>query len=177
MNDKANRYLKHRAYQFVSYSPFTWSHSNYRMWPGSVLKYFLISNVFHSGSEGWKKACCNWKVMYNMSAEITVHYLSFKYNNYNILILLLKILSILNGVFNFNGNKYSLCSLKWCATHLKFQNYSFSLQTTSVWDYWLNHIRKGADCKCSCRTTYFIHEFHNLQIQILCEYRHPRRRQ
>jgi len=47
-----------------------------------------------------KKACCHWMVMYNMSAEITVHYLSSEFNNYNILSLLLKILRILNGVFN-----------------------------------------------------------------------------
>ena len=46
--------------------------------------------------------------MYNMSAGLTEHYLHFKFNNNNIFILLLKILSILNGVSNFNVNKYSL---------------------------------------------------------------------
>jgi len=129
---------------------------------------FFDFKCFSSWAWRLKKACCHWMVMYNMSAGIKVHYLSFKFNNYNILILLLKILSILNGVFNFNGNKYSLYCLKWCAAHLKFQNYSFSLQTTSVWDFWLSHIRKRADCEHSCRTTHFVHEFCSLQIQVLC---------
>jgi hypothetical protein len=130
---------------------------------------FFDFRCFSSWAWRLKKARCHWMVMYNMSAEIAVHYLSFKFNNYNILILSLKMLSILNdGVFNFNGNQYTLCCLKWYAAHLKFQNYSFSLQTTAVWDFWLNHIRKGADCKHSCRTMHLIHEFCSLQMQVPC---------
>jgi len=50
--------------------------------------------------------------------------------------LLLKVLNVINHVFNLNENTFRLYCLKLCTAKLKFQMYPFSSYAIWVWEPW-----------------------------------------